>query len=359
MTEMTESGTERGSNDLDLVLRVAADLSAGPDLADSLRRTLCTLRTVIPFATGAVHIVTGETVALAADGAPGTRSCLAVPLLDRGDIVGVLQLESDQPGAFTAEQQDAVVMLTPLMGAAVGRARSRRSEAEAAEWQGELDRLRTEFIGLVSHELRTPVTVLVGFASLLAGEHADSVEAAAAIGRMEAAVERLRKLLRDLGRLAALDAGRLDVHSRPVDLMDVVNASLDAASSRPTVVTVDGEPVPSVMADPARLEDALRSLLDNAVKFSPDGSPVTVAVHHAGETVDVVVEDGGPGVPPEQAVRVFEPFAQAEALLTRRSGGLGVGLTTARSLVERMGGQLDILPGDQSRFRIRLAVASS
>ena len=286
------------------------------------------------------------------------RSYFAVPVVASGEIVGVLQVDSEVVDAFTDEQRSLVASLAPLIGAAIQNARIFTSELETEERLRELERLRSDFIAIASHELRTPLTPLVGFAELMSAGHEAPITGLpmdVIADRMKASVERLRSLVGELRRLSEIDASELQLRRVPIDLPALIEETVAPfMQERPVHLHLLGAPY--ALGDGDRLADALRCLLHNAVSFSPDGTPIEVSTSTDGGRARIDVIDSGKGVPAEDATKIFERFAQREEPHTREIGGLGIGLPVARGLVERMDGNLDVVPGSRGHFFISLPV---
>jgi signal transduction histidine kinase/DNA-binding response OmpR family regulator len=216
-----------------------------------------------------------------------------------------------------------------------------RDEAERAS------RVKSEFISTVSHELRTPLTAISGALGLIAGGAVGPLppHAQEMVGIAKKNSQRLSYLINDLLDMEGLMAGKLHFDMRALELMPLLEQSLAenlaygeqykvryALSQR-----ADGL---RVWADAQRLQQVLANLLSNAAKFSPEGSPVEVAVRRRGEVVRVEVRDHGPGIPASFQGRIFQKFSQADASDTRKKGGTGLGLAISRELIERMGGSI-------------------
>lgn len=210
--------------------------------------------------------------------------------------------------------------------------------------------LREDFLATVSHELRTPITPVLGFLRTLerAGDRLDAERRAAIIAQMTANVRRLQRLVADLLDATAPEVARL----RPevVDPGRVVREAVDeltagsggaAGGTGPVEVVVEGRP-PEVVADPEAVTRILGHLLDNAWKFGGPDQPVTVRIVPDGPEVRIEVSDAGPGVPPEERSRIFEPFVRVEGHLVARTQGAGLGLHIARRLVEASGGEIGV-----------------
>jgi two-component system, OmpR family, sensor kinase len=225
---------------------------------------------------------------------------------------------------------------------------------------GQADRARKEFIANASHELRTPLFSLAGFLELLDDEDIDPDTRAGFLREMRDQVSRLTKLATDLLDLSRLDAGAVDVAAEPVDLAVTARglvrefrALAAGRGSRITLVRAP-DPVPNAVADEQRVQQIGRALLDNAIRHTPNGTEVRVAVVAENGVVRLDVSDNGPGIDDETAVHLFERFYRGEATT---APGSGLGLAIARQLAERMDGRLELSPeGEWTRFSLTLPV---
>ena len=397
-----------GSSHYELLLELAYGLSGSLDVGQVLREALAATRRLVDFRGGSIALVEGGFLSIAvADPAVGPevaalrlpvgqglsgrvaetrhsiyskdlqndprvspdvrkldsnqtiRSYFAVPVVASGEIVGVLQVDSETVDAFSEEQRAMVSSLAPLIGSAVQNARVFTAELETEENLRELERLRADFIAITSHELRTPLTPLVGFAELLSmgrAAHIADLSGSDFTDRMLASVEKLRALVHELQHLAQMDADELELKHESIDLVQVIESSTRAfMPERPIRLHLEGASY--AMGDAARLSDALGCLLENAVNFSREGTPIEVTTSSDGPRVRIDVIDGGSGVPAEDAEKIFDRFTQRSAPQTREIGGLGIGLPVARGLIERMSGSLDVVPGDRGHFVITLLSA--
>jgi signal transduction histidine kinase len=221
-----------------------------------------------------------------------------------------------------------------------------------------VDRARREFIANASHELRTPIFSLGGFVELLQDEQLDARTREEFLATMSQQIERLQKLAVDLLDLSRLDAGSLDVERERVDLGELAGAV--ASEFRPALsghrtslkLRVPTEPVEAV-CDRERTVQIMRILLDNALRHTPEGTPVTVIAARQNGHAELTVRDKGPGVAPASAGQVFERFYTENA-----ASGSGLGLAIARELAERMHGQITLKsrPGITA-FTLALPVA--
>jgi PAS domain S-box-containing protein len=214
-----------------------------------------------------------------------------------------------------------------------------RSAAEAA------NRSKDEFLAMVSHELRSPLNAILGYTRMLRSGPVDRE----AINNVIAIVERNAKaqlqIVEDLLDSARIIAGKLRIEPGPVDLVPVLEAALDtarsAAEAKGVTLAADFSPLPEqVLGDPTRLQQIVWNLLTNAVKFTPEGGRVELRMEGDADNVRITVSDTGKGIEPEFLPFVFEHFRQADPSSARRHGGLGLGLSLVKHLVELHGGTI-------------------
>jgi two-component system OmpR family sensor kinase len=218
-------------------------------------------------------------------------------------------------------------------------------------------RLR-RFVGDASHELRTPLTSIRGYAELFRRGAAERPEdLAKAMRRIEEEADRMGVLVDDLLLLARLDQGR-PLEKQPVDLTRITRDAVDDARTVAPERTIDYSPNGSIFVtgDEARLRQVLANLLQNAVRHTPPDTPVHVRVASAPDEAVIEVADEGPGMPPEEAARVFERFWRADSSRTRASGGTGLGLAIVAAIAEAHGGRAEVVtaPSQGATFRVRL-----
>jgi PAS domain S-box-containing protein len=240
----------------------------------------------------------------------------------------------------------------------VEREQAARAVAAAA---AEADRLKTELINTASHELRTPLAAIKGFTTLLRDyfDRLPEEEQRGFLAEIDGAADRLQRLVEDLLRVAQLESGALAMERAPVSLAGVlVSAVHDARRRCPDrAIALDvTEGVPPVLGDARRLGQVAANLLDNAVKYSPAGSPVEVQVRSAGDGVEFTVTDHGIGIAPEHQDRIFERFYQVDSSRSRDIGGMGLGLAICRYTVQSHGGAIGVqsAEGQGSTFTVRL-----
>lgn len=222
-----------------------------------------------------------------------------------------------------------------------------------------LDRARRDLIANVSHELKTPLTAVKGFLELMESENLSSEQRAEFLKLTDVEVQRLERLIAEQLELARIDAGALPLDREMVDmseLADGVTGSRSLLAEREGIELVTSHPDEPVMvhADPARLEQLLLILLDNALKNTEAGGKVIVGVSHSDQDAFLTVRDTGTGIPIEAQQFIFDRYYQADE--SREGGGLGLGLSIARGLAEAHDGSIEVrsAPGIGSVFTVRL-----
>jgi two-component system, OmpR family, phosphate regulon sensor histidine kinase PhoR len=209
-----------------------------------------------------------------------------------------------------------------------------------------LEQLRSDFVATAAHELRTPLSAVYGAIRTLRREDRDlPVEMRAQFLEMiEAQSDRLRTLMDQLLVSAQLDAVDLQLRPQEVDANAVCDDLLTAArlhKPHDIQLSLDDSATPvRVTADPDRLRQVIANLIDNAVKYSPDGGEISVRVAANGEVGSIEITDRGLGIPADEHERIFEKFYRLDPAMTNGVGGSGLGLYISRSLIRQMGGEL-------------------
>ena len=207
----------------------------------------------------------------------------------------------------------------------------------------EIDRMKSEFISVASHELRTPMTGIFGFSELLAGQLADPGQRAWAT-RIHGEAERLTQIIDDLLDVSRIDLGQIDVESEAVDLAAVLDRAESVLASQLADRSFKATGLQGlfVQGDPDKLVRVLSNVIDNAVKYSPDGGRVEVHAEAAGGLVQVRISDQGVGIPEDLLGSLFQRFQRIERPETRNIRGTGLGLYIVKELMERMGGSISV-----------------
>ena len=290
----------------------------------------------------------------------GLRSELVAPLLLGARPIGMLSLSRDRPDAFSEDEVELIALLGRLVATAVQNIRAYEAERRRVEELARLSQLRADFVSLVSHELRSPMAAVIGAARTLQERWrmlaADQRESFLALIGDETA--RLAELVGDVLDTSRIEAGTFSYRFEEVDLGRVVDEAVGAAllaqQDVPVVASVRGA-LPAIRGDRARLRQVLGNLIENAVKYSPEGGEVRVSAGAANGAVRIAVRDAGPGIPREQQGRIFEKFGRAEVEGGAKPG-TGLGLFIARSIAEAHGGSLEVSSGPEhgSTFTLTL-----
>ncbi|MDB5329347.1 MAG: hypothetical protein JWP03_498 [Phycisphaerales bacterium] len=218
------------------------------------------------------------------------------------------------------------------------RADAQKERAEAA------NRAKDEFLATVSHELRTPLGGVMLWSKLLKSGTLTEDRRRAALDKIIECAEDQRQIVEDLLDTSSIVAGRMRLEKRPIDLATVVRSAVEVARpgarSHDIALELSSAPCAMVLGDPARLAQVVSNLVTNALKFTPAGGRVEVGLACDGGKVRFAVTDNGEGISPEYLPRVFDRFSQGDMTLTRRHGGLGLGLSIAKDIVERHGGTI-------------------
>ncbi len=278
--------------------------------------------------------------------------------------LGVLGVRSDTPPSPPALQ--ALAALADSAAVAWERVLLVQSSART-EAMEETQRLRTALLASLGHDLRTPLTGIGGAAGTLrsAWDRMDAPTRADLLDSIEQDVARMAGFLSNITEMTRLESGQIAPRLTAVPLAEVLDAAIARLPPGPHVAVRVPEPAPFVMADPALLEQALFNVLENAAKYAPTGSLVSVRVALEGLTAAIDVADAGIGIPPEDLTRVFDSFFRADRG-DRGPPGTGLGLAIARGLVDSMGGSVsaqsprpdlpaDGLPGTVITLRVPLA----
>jgi signal transduction histidine kinase len=274
---------------------------------------------------------------------------LAVPVVSRGQVRGVL-VTASRTGSIADDQRRLAETIAERAGPALDNAALWADLQEQVSREQQAQRIKDDFLSIVSHELRTPLTSIQGYAQLLEGRlrgaEAANGKELAQLGVIRSQVRRMRRLVDDL-----LDVSRIDrragvsIEPEPLDLAGelrdaVARAQRQHPERRFTLATPATLPI---VADRDRIGQVVTNLLDNAVKYSPDGGPVEVAGESRGTEVMVSVADAGIGIPAEDRDLVFGRFYQAdEQASPRRFGGLGLGLYISRAIIDAHGGRISV-----------------
>jgi signal transduction histidine kinase/ActR/RegA family two-component response regulator len=291
----------------------------------------------------------------------GFTSAMLVPLAVHGRTFGALVFVTTAESGRRYDATDLAFAedLGRRAAVAIENARLYRDAQESS-------RLKDEFLATVSHELRTPLTAVMGWAHMLRTNQLDERSAAHALETIERNARAQAQLIDDLLDVSRVITGKLRLDVRPVDSGSFVESAIEAV--RPAaeakgirIQEAFDEGVAPVAGDPVRLQQVVWNLLANAIKFTPRGGVVRVSLRRVDSHVEILVSDNGVGIGPEFLPHVFERFRQADMSTTRHHGGLGLGLSIVRHLVELHGGTVEAESAGEGRgatFVVRLPVAA-
>ncbi len=292
-----------------------------------------------------------------------TRSLLAVPLIYKGKTIGVLEAVNKLQGPRFSEE-DVLILQTLAAQAAIALENHRLLEESQRAYQQviELDRMKSDFIAIASHELRTPLGVILGHATFL--QEGAAPEQSQDLDIIVKSSMRLKEIIEEFSNVDHFEHGLSRLRRGKVNLsqmvQEVVNSFHEmsiqnnialAAEVPKTALTVEG--------DSAKIAMALREVVKNALTFTNSGGQVQVKLEHVPNHARISVIDNGIGIPVNEQAKIFQRFYQVEKHLTRRHGGMGLGLSIARDMLEMHGGKItvDSVEGKGSRFVLLLPAA--
>jgi PAS domain S-box-containing protein len=317
----------------------------------------------------------------AAGGPQQARSYLAVPIVARsGEVIGGLFFGHPDAGVFTERSERLVLAVAAQAAVAIDNAhlyddvrrlageREQLLEAERAARQ-EAERvslLKDEFLANLSHELRTPLNAILGWSQLIVAGAAQGVDQRRGLETIARNARAQARLIEDLLDMSRIVSGKLRLEVKQVDLALVAQGAVDTVrpSAEAKEIRLEQSVDPAIgpaAGDPNRLQQVVWNLLSNAVKFTPRGGTVFVTLSREPSHVEIAVRDTGQGIRPDFLPHVFERFRQADPSTTRKQGGLGLGLSIVKHLVELHGGTVEARSpgeGQGATFVVRLPVAA-
>lgn len=271
------------------------------------------------------------------------KSLVGVPMRIRDKGVGVLEAVNKRDGDFTEADERLLAVVASQAATAIYNAQLIQALQKANEDLRETDRLKSNFMALASHELRTPLGIIIGYASFLQEDNEGEVSEHAE--RVLAAASQMRSLIEAMTSLHLLQAKGMTFKPRVVPVQQVLNAAYEemrqiAEEMHHTVTfNLPGQSL-LVTADPDKLTPAFVNILNNAIRFTPPGGKINIGAIQRSGNIQVYIQDNGIGIAPDQLTKIFQEFYQVEPHTTRRFGGLGIGLTIAKGLIETQSGRI-------------------
>jgi signal transduction histidine kinase/DNA-binding response OmpR family regulator len=302
----------------------------------------------------------------------GLRSYLGAPLVSKGETMGTICIFGRLPESNANEKLSLIQAIGQQVGAAIENARAYELSQKAVEEMREVDRLKSQFLANMSHELRTPLNSIIGFSRVILkgidgpindvqGEDLTAIYNSG---------QHLLNLINDVLDLSKIEAGKLELaFEDQVNLSDLIQSVMSTVvglvKDKPIKLVKDLAPdLPVVRADPTKIRQILINLFSNAAKFTEQGAITIAAYLQIGPKghpeVLLKVSDTGPGIAPVDQARLFQPFSQVDASLTRKTGGTGLGLSICRHLVEMHHGRIGLESelGKGSSFYFTLPVSA-
>lgn len=283
-----------------------------------------------------------RSASVAADG--GFVSAATLPLLAEGRAIGVLTLYFTVPVNFDEEYQALLISVAQHSAQALDRARLYEAAQQAKAEAETANRLKDDFVSIISHELRTPLNAMLGWTSMLRKGSLDAGTSSRALQSIHDNATRQARLVDELLDFSRLQAGRLTLDVERFDLRVLLRGVVESMipSAAASGIDLDLAPIPALQlrGDPRRLEQVFFNVLGNALKFTDRGGRVTIRATLLDGSAEVRITDTGAGIDPEFLPFVFDRFRQAERASSRRYGGVGLGLSIARELVEAHGGRI-------------------
>ncbi len=297
-----------------------------------------------------------------------TGAELAVPLMLRGEVIGVLGVKRKETPEWDQEEVSAVEAVANQVARALENARLAKEQLKTIGQLKEIDRLKSEFLTSMSHELRTPLNSIIGFADVIIqgidGEIPDM--AMNDVSLIHNSGQHLLALINDILDISKIEAGMMELVREPLDVHesveDVFAASTSLVRDKPVQILTDvPDDLPLVYADKLRLNQILLNLVSNGAKFTHEGS-ITINVDLLEDRPDrmyISIIDTGIGIPEDKQDAIFDRFRQADSTTTREYGGTGLGLAICKQLIELHDGQLglksEVGVGSEFYFTVPLA----
>jgi PAS domain S-box-containing protein len=306
-------------------------------------------------------------------------SYLAVPVKSRtGDVIGGLFFGHPEPGVFDERAERLIVGVASQAGVAIDNARMYEgslklamereklleSERMARTEAERMSEMKDHFLANLSHELRTPLNAIVGWTQVLRHGARDEADLAKGLETIERNARVQTQLIEDLLDMSRITSGKMRLDIQPVEPVSVIEAAIESVKPAAEAKGIRVEKMLDALAgpvsgDPNRLQQVMWNLLSNAIKFTPRGGKVQVLLERVNSHIEISVADTGIGIEPRFLPFVFDRFRQGDASTTRKFGGLGLGLSIVKSLVEMHGGTVRVRSPGQDQgttFAVHLPV---
>lgn len=290
------------------------------------------------------------------------KSLMGAPLRVGSRLIGVIHVGASAPHYFTNDDLRLLKLVADRVAVVIELARLHEAERAARAEAETANAAKDQFLAVLSHELRTPLTSIIGWVRMLRRRSQEAAVLAQGMDVIERNAALQIRLIDDLLDVSRIVAGKLELDRRPVDIAGIAVAAADSvrpdADAKRISLDVVLDAAATINGDPARLQQVLSNLLNNAMKFTPENGRITVRLERTVTEAMITITDSGNGISRDFLGHVFEAFRQAEAAPTRRAGGgLGLGLAIVRHLVEAHGGTVTAESAGEgcgSTFTVRL-----
>jgi signal transduction histidine kinase len=290
----------------------------------------------------------------------GVIAVAATPIRVGGQLAGALALSQiDRAREWTADDVRLMEAVAQELRVAITAAEAFERQRAAVVELERLNRAKSDFVSIVSHEFRTPLTGIQGFSEMMQSEDLTLDEMREYAGDINKDAHRLNRMITEMLDLDKMESGRMQLHREPLDLNAIVSESVELlrpnAPQHPLSLRLDPL-IGEMSGDRDKLTQVMANLLNNAVKYSPNGGEIVVSTRVEGDTAHVVVRDHGMGIPKEALDAIFERYGRVESPATRHIQGTGLGLPIVRQIVQLHGGTVwaESSVGEGSVFHVTL-----
>jgi len=293
-----------------------------------------------------------------------TRSLLAIPIIYHGETLGVLEVVNKTEQAhYTEEDFTILETLASQAAIAIQNTRLMNKVQNSVDQMTQLDRMKSDFIAIASHELRTPLGLILGHATFL--REVIQPDQRPQLDIIVRNAMRLKEIIDNIANVDNVERGMASVRFRSISIKSIVEEVMDsfhheAKRKRLTMRSATGKEDLMVEGDSAKIAIALSNMVKNAITFTNPGGHIFIVAESIPGYVKVSVIDDGIGIPPKDLPHIFERFYQVESHLTRKHGGMGLGLSVSKVMVEAHGGRIwaESVEGKGSNFTFLLPVKS-
>ncbi len=271
------------------------------------------------------------------------QSLLGVPLLLDNRLIGVIRVGTLLPRQFNQDDVQLLQLVAERAALAIDRARLNEAERAALTQAQEANRLKDEFLAIVSHELRTPMQSILGWSQMLRKGELKPETVTKALETLERNAKQQARVIDDILDVSRIIRKKISIRLIPLNIAPIIKSAIisispAAAAKNIQITSTINSSISQILGDPDRLPQIINNLLSNAIKFTPQCGSVEIKLEQMGFNVILTVIDTGQGIEPEVLPYIFDDFRQGDSSRTRTHGGLGLGLTIVRYLVDLHGG---------------------